>query len=84
MSGEKGHESLTEAFKNWSEDVEKKLTRRPERKEEFVNTSGIPVKRLYTPFDQADVDYLSEIGLPGEYPFARGFSLPCSGDGTGQ
>ncbi len=72
MTEQKGHEDLQTVLKRWSEGVEKKLSKRPERKAEFVNTSGIPVKRLYTPLDGADASYLSEAGLPGEYPFTRG------------
>ena len=72
MSSENIKEGLSEAFGKWTEDVEKKLSKRPERKPEFVNTSGIPVKRVYTPLDHADDDYLSEISLPGEYPYTRG------------
>ena len=34
--------------------------------------SGIEVNVLYTPDDLADLDYLQEIGFPGEYPFTRG------------
>lgn len=72
MSDQKDQERLVEAFTKWSESEEQKLSKRPERKKEFINTSGIPIKRLYTPLDQSDRDYLSEVGLPGEYPFARG------------
>ncbi|MBW1783481.1 MAG: methylmalonyl-CoA mutase family protein [Deltaproteobacteria bacterium] len=72
MTKQKGPENLQAALKRWSEEVEKKLSKRPERKAGFVNTSGIPVKRLYTPLDGADANYLSEVGLPGEYPFTRG------------
>jgi len=63
---------LAEEFDGWSKDVEEKLTKRPERKKEFVNTSGIPVKRVYTPLDGKEMDYLSDLGFPGAYPFARG------------
>lgn len=72
MSEEKGPKTLFEAEKNWSERLDEKLKRRPERKEEFVNTSGIPIKRLYTPLDGEGSEYLSEVGFPGEYPFTRG------------
>jgi len=51
MTEHTGHEDLQAALKRWSEGVEKKLSKRPERKAEFVNTSGIPVERLYTPLD---------------------------------
>ncbi|MBC8177789.1 MAG: methylmalonyl-CoA mutase family protein [Deltaproteobacteria bacterium] len=72
MTEHAGYEDLQTALKRWSEGVEKQLNKRPERKAEFVNTSGIPVKRLYSPLDGSDASYLSEIGLPGEYPFTRG------------
>ena len=48
------------------------LRRRPERKPEFKTASGIPVKRLYTPLDVAGLDYLRDLGFPGQYPFTRG------------
>jgi len=72
MTDPKGHEDLQTALKRWSETVEKGLSKAPERKQPFVNTSGIPVKRLYTPLDWDDAAYLSEVGLPGQYPFTRG------------
>jgi len=50
----------------------KSLSKCPERRQEFTTTSDIGVKRLYTPLDLADVDYLAESGFPGEYPFTRG------------
>lgn len=34
--------------------------------------SGIEVKPIYTPDDVKDIDYKSDIGNPGEYPFTRG------------
>ncbi|MBW2117083.1 MAG: methylmalonyl-CoA mutase family protein [Deltaproteobacteria bacterium] len=72
MSDEKGREELLGAFKKWADGVEQKLSKRPERKEKFFNTSGIPVNRVYTPLDRIDDNYLPEIGLPGEYPYTRG------------
>jgi methylmalonyl-CoA mutase, N-terminal domain len=66
------NQGLLDALNKWTEGVEKKLQKNPERKQNFVNTSGIPVTRLYTPVDVADTDYMSEISLPGEYPFTRG------------
>ena len=63
---------LGDKLKQWEDGVNQKLSKRPERKDEFINTSGIPVERLYTPLDHGDTDYLSEIGFPGEFPFTRG------------
>jgi len=64
--------SLTNAFETWSKSVEGKLGKNPERKKEFLNTSGIPVHRLYTPVHTKDLDYLTDVGFPGSYPFTRG------------
>jgi len=42
-----------------------------ERQQSFTTISGIPVSRLHTPAD-TDIDYLTDLGFPGEYPFIRG------------
>jgi len=63
---------LLERHHIWSRDLEKTLEKRPERKKEFINTSGISVKRLYTPLDLQESDYVSDLGFPGEYPYTRG------------
>ncbi|MBU7044035.1 MAG: methylmalonyl-CoA mutase family protein [Theionarchaea archaeon] len=42
-----------------------------ERKSTFTTISGIPLSRLYTPLER-ELDYLSDLGFPGEYPFTRG------------
>lgn len=47
------------------------LARSPEQRAEFTTGSGVPVQRLYTPAD-VPVDYLRDLGFPGEYPFTRG------------
>lgn len=52
--------------------LQEQLGRAPERRETFVTESGIPVKRLYTPLDLEQTDYLASIGFPGEYPYTRG------------
>ncbi len=44
----------------------------PERQAQFTTLSDEPIQRLYTPLDQADSDYLDDLGLPGEYPYTRG------------
>ena len=44
----------------------------PERKERFITTSSEAINRLYTPLDVADLDYMDQIGQPGEYPYTRG------------
>jgi methylmalonyl-CoA mutase N-terminal domain/subunit len=55
----------------FDEKVAKVLQKMPERKTEFVNTSGIPVARVYTPLELQDFDYAEKLGMPGQYPFTR-------------
>ncbi|HEY8347142.1 MAG TPA: methylmalonyl-CoA mutase family protein [Symbiobacteriaceae bacterium] len=56
----------------WQETtVREALSRFPERSEQFTTNSGVPVERLYTPAD-VQIDYLNDLGFPGEYPFTRG------------
>jgi len=43
-----------------------------ERKTEFENLSGIPLKRLYTPDDSRSFHYAIDLGFPGAYPYTRG------------
>jgi methylmalonyl-CoA mutase, N-terminal domain len=65
-------EELETKYRQWCRKIEESLKRTPERKKDFLNTSGIPVHRLYTPLDLQDMDYLSDLGFPGSYPFTRG------------
>jgi methylmalonyl-CoA mutase N-terminal domain/subunit len=56
----------------WRETTYEKATSRfPEREEQFETGSGIPVEAIKTPTD-VDLDYLEDLGFPGEYPFTRG------------
>ena len=64
-------QKLKEAKAKYDAQVEKVLNKIPERKPEFVNTSGIPVARLYTPLDIQEFDYLKQLGMPGQYPYTR-------------
>lgn len=63
---------LQEKKKNWENaTVLKSFDKLPERGK-FSTSSGIPVDRLYTPLEIANVDYLKDLGFPGEYPLVRG------------
>lgn len=68
--------TLEHAKKNWEEKtLEPVLKRFPERRESFETSSSIPVERVVLPqnlTEEQDSEYLSKIGLPGEYPFTRG------------
>jgi len=72
MSDEKEIQEMKMSYDEWSNKLEAKLAKRPERKDSFVNTSDIPLKRVYTPLDEAGFDYMKDLGLPGEYPYTRG------------
>jgi len=64
---------IDEERKRWeSTTVPKWIETKPERQKEFYTISGIPVKRVYTPEDIKDMDYMRDLGFPGEYPFTRG------------
>ncbi len=41
----------------------------------FTSVSGEDVKGLYGPDDIETINYLSEIGFPGEYPYTRGIHV---------
>jgi methylmalonyl-CoA mutase N-terminal domain/subunit len=64
---------VAKATQNWEEKiVQKTLARSPERKAGFETSSGIELKRLYTPADTAQLDYETALNFPGQYPFTRG------------
>ncbi|HEX6818067.1 MAG TPA: methylmalonyl-CoA mutase family protein, partial [Ktedonobacterales bacterium] len=57
----------------WEASALAKATRRvPERHPNATTQSGMPIKRLYTPEDNARLDYDRDLGFPGEYPYTRG------------
>jgi methylmalonyl-CoA mutase N-terminal domain/subunit len=59
----------------WKDETLKAYLEEPgERRDEFKTDSEIPVKRLYTPLDLAEVDfnYFDDASFPGEYPYVRG------------
>ena len=66
-------DDVTKAQQAWEEQTLKRtLSRAPERGARFETTSGIEVKRLYTPQDRAQEQYVEQIGFPGAYPYTRG------------
>jgi methylmalonyl-CoA mutase, N-terminal domain len=66
-------EKLQKALDRWQETtLSKSLKGLPERQEQFITTSSEPIERVYTPLDVQDMDYLQDLGLPGEYPYTRG------------
>jgi methylmalonyl-CoA mutase N-terminal domain/subunit len=67
-------EKIKRERERWENTTLPKWTRHcPERKGEFQNHSGMLIKSIYTPEDVKTLDYLKDLGFPGEYPFTRGF-----------
>ncbi len=60
-------------IENEKEKWEKKVksTAKPRKDTTFETISGLPLEMLYTPQDIANLDYLNDLGFPGEYPFTR-------------
>src|SRR2546426_2612078 len=56
------------AKQNWLD----KAGRAKTRPLKFTTVSGEPIEMLYTPDDIAHLNFLSDIGFPGEYPYTRG------------
>ncbi len=70
--GKESEDSFQEAQEQWHQKILKpQLDRNPERRDEFVTSSDIPIDRLYLPVDP-NTDYLKKLGFPGQYPFTRG------------
>jgi methylmalonyl-CoA mutase N-terminal domain/subunit len=58
--------------RQWEEEtLNKSFARLPERAE-FRTSSDIPVSQVYTPVDVAELNYMRDLGFPGEYPLTRG------------
>lgn len=63
------HEDIRKAKAEWQ-----KKSREPklQRQMKFTTISGEPIEGLYTPDDIAHINFLSDIGFPGEFPYTRG------------
>jgi methylmalonyl-CoA mutase N-terminal domain/subunit len=61
------------AREEWEEEtLDHVLDRFGERKERFATVSNLEIDDLYTPDDVAGLDYLDDLGFPGEEPYTRG------------
>ncbi|MEE9400503.1 MAG: methylmalonyl-CoA mutase family protein [Dehalococcoidia bacterium] len=66
-------EAIKRNGQRWEEEVlQGSLEALPESQDTFTTISGLEVKRLYTPEDISDLDYVQKQGFPGQYPFTRG------------
>ena len=63
--------SLDQEKQRWEDEVYRPLVKRfPERKDVFTTSSGIELPPVMLPSEK--LDYLADLGFPGEYPFTRG------------
>ena len=66
-------QKIHEKKHEWEKNCYQRLIKEhPERKKRFRNLSNNEIKNLYTPCDISHLNYLKEVGFPGEYPFLRG------------
>ena len=69
---EKKLDEIRRQKEKWQkETLNKSFDKLPERGE-FRTSSDIPVSHVYTPVDVSGLDYLRDLGFPGEYPLTRG------------
>ena len=67
-----GLEAIANARKSWREGtLAKTLSKVRPRKERFSTWSDMDVTDVVTPAD-VNIDYLRDLGMPGEFPFTRG------------
>ena len=66
-----GDDALQGARGRFLASLELSAKRTPLRQARFATDAEIPIADLYTPLE-APVDYLSDLGFPGEFPFTRG------------
>ncbi len=55
------------ALEKWAEEAEQN-----QRGAKFQTVSGRRIKNLYTPLDIRQLDYMEDLGFPGQYPYTRG------------
>ena len=65
-------DDIEEGYRKWSNKLEEAFASRPERLERFSTVSDKEIKRIYSPADVGGMEFMPDIGFPGEYPFTRG------------
>lgn len=72
LFSEQAIEDIRQEQAGWEDnELAAALKSRPEAKPAYETESGIPLKRIYTAADVADIP-ASDLGFPGAYPFTRG------------
>jgi len=73
MKAMKELELIQKKKENWQKGIlETSPARFQERRDQFLTSSEIPVERVFTPLDVKNLEYLRDLGFPGERPFTRG------------
>lgn len=73
MADKESLDNLAKHKKEWEEKIlNKVLDKGHERYEKFLTGSDIEIERLYTELDIQELDYLRDLGFPGDYPYTRG------------
>ena len=66
-------QEIREEARRWeTTTLQQFLAKKGERKTEFKTLSGLDRGRLYGPADVANLNYMEDLGYPGEYPYTRG------------
>lgn len=65
-------EAIAAAAKSESTWRRERYSASQERLKTFTSLSGIPIEPIYTPRHIADLDYLEDLGFPGQEPYTRG------------
>ncbi len=60
---------ISEERKKWNE---RSRNNGRQREVKFTTVSGEPIEMLYSPENLRDLDFVSDIGFPGEFPYTRG------------
>lgn len=63
---------MDDTYKQQKENYLKKASTMSNTGMKFTTVSGEPVEGLYGPDDIENINFLSDIGFPGEYPYTRG------------
>jgi methylmalonyl-CoA mutase, N-terminal domain len=63
---------LEDAIARWERDTLRPAVDRAPERAHLETSWGAPVPRLGTPADLGGLDYLGDLGFPGEYPYTRG------------
>lgn len=69
LFNDKAIKEIKQETERWQEQV---YPTKNEQETAFETLSGLPVEPLYTPEDIANLDYLGDLGFPGEEPYIRG------------